>query len=119
MYRPKLKLRGLPTSVTFDKYFTMNTDIIMNGHYTFDGFTNTFLAYDTPNEVWRMELLSKRTTYYATSAGNEDQEYPFGTRMWNITSPMFSGTTELNLNGCNDNTQFNCQDGLCISIENR
>ena len=96
----------------------MNTDNVMNGHYTFDGFTNTLIMYDKVSEEWRMELLAKSMTYFATT-GRNDQEYPFGTKTWNISSPTFRGTTNLNLNGCNDYTQFNCGDGACISIDNR
>ena len=95
----------------------MNTDSILNGHYTLDGFTSTLITYDKLSEEWRMELQSK-TTYFATT-GRNDQEYPFGTKTWNISSPLFSGTTNLNLNGCDDNTQFNCEDGSCISIDAR
>ena len=96
----------------------MNTDNILNGHYTLDGFTSTLIMYNKVSEEWRMELLAKRTTYFATT-GRNDHEYPFGTRKWNISSPLFSGIMNLNLNGCNDNTQFNCEDGSCISIDNR
>ena len=118
VHRPKLKLRGLPTSILFDKYYAMNTDNILNGHYTLDGFTSTVITYDKVNEEWRMELQSESTTYFATTGKNDD-EYPFGIKTWNISSSLFSGTKELSLNGCDDNTEFNCGDGSCLPIENR
>ena len=108
----------MPTSIKFDKYYTMNTDNIMNGHYTLDGFTSTLIMYDNVSEEWRMELLAKSTTYFATT-GRNDQEYPFGTKAWNISSQLFSGSLNLNLNGCDDNIQFNCEDGSCISMDDR
>ena len=96
----------------------MNTDQILNGHYTLDGYTSTLIKFDEVSDKWRMELLAKRTSYFATTEV-DDSDYPIGNRMWNISSPQFSGIANLNLNGCHDSTQFNCEDGSCISIDER
>ena len=114
-----MKLRGLPHGVTFDKYYTMNTDWMINGHYTFDGFTITYIMYDSLSDVWRMELRTNPGEYYAKTEAGREKDYPFGTRTWNITSQYYNGSVALNLNGCDDFHQYNCRDGSCIPIEER
>ena len=39
-------------------------------------------------------------------------DYPFGTQVWKLNEDDRNMT--LNLNGCYDDWQFNCQDGSCI-----
>ena len=114
-----MKIRGLPDGVRFDKYYTMNMDWMINGHYTFDGFTITYIMYDSQSDVWRMELRTNPGGYYAVTEAGQEKDYPFGTRTWNITSQYFNGSVALNLNGCDDFHQYNCRDGSCIPIEER
>ena len=118
-FRSKLKLRGLPDGVTFDKYYTMNTDWMINGHYTFDGFTISYIMYDSWSDVWRLELRTDPGGYFAKTEAGQEKDYPFGTRIWNITSQYYNGSVALNLNGCDDFHQYNCRDGSCIPIEER
>ena len=109
----------MPHGVSFDKYYTMNTDWMINGHYTFDGFTITYIMYDSSSDVWRMELRTNPGEYYAKTEAGREKDYPFGTRTWNITSQYYNGSVALNLNGCDDFHQYNCRDGSCIPIEER
>ena len=118
-FRSKLKLRGLPDGVTFDKYYTMNTDWMINGHYTFDGFTISYIMYDSWSDVWRLELRTDPGGYFAKTEAGQEKDYPFGTRIWNITSQYYNGSVALNLNGCDDFHQYNCRDGSCIPIVER
>ena len=46
-------------------------------------------------------------------------EYPLGSHLWNVETPIFKGTLELNLNSCDDFDSFSCNDGACIEIEER
>ena len=94
----------------------MNTEKFLNGHYTFDGYTSTRIFYDNENELWRMELLSN-SSIHATTMMTE--EYPLGNLTWNVITPIFDGPLDLNLNNCDDFSNFNCNDGTCIDVKER
>ena len=93
----------------------MATDKFINGHYSFDGYTNTKIFFDNSTRKWRMELLSDKN-----KGGTTDfLDYPYGSHSWNLLMPDFEGKLVLNLNSCDDFDSFGCQDGACISIEQR
>ena len=112
-------LLGLPENMTrfFDNKYTMATDKMINGHYSFDGYTTTRILYDNVTLVWRMEEASDPNIYATTEI--VPIEYPLGSRLWNVSTPIFTGTLELNLNSCDDMDSFSCKDGACITIEER
>ena len=69
------------------------------------------------SELWRLELLSDSSVHATTQL--VPVEYPLGSRLWNVTSPVFAGQLDLNLNSCDDLNSFSCRDGACIAIEQR
>ena len=62
-----------------------------------------------------METLSDPTIYATTDL----IEYPFGGRLWHVESSTSNLSLTLNLNSCDDFDSFSCNDGACISIEDR
>ena len=93
----------------------MATHEIINGHYTFDGYTNTKIFYQDEAKLWRMELFEDSSIYATT----ESSDYPFGINQWKIVTPQVEGVILLSLNGCNEEKEFNCNDGVCIAIGDR
>ena len=93
----------------------MSTDI-RNDRFKFNGYTNSYLHFNTTGNLWYLGIYGKIYRTWATTNGTE---YPIGTHQWDVVSPTFNGTVELNLNACNDTTEFNCGDGGCIAIESR
>ena len=110
---------GLPNELDryFDNKYTMATDKFLNGHYSFDGYTNSRITFDNKSQLWLLELLSKPSIYATTEMIPID--YPLGSRHWDVTTPIFKGKVVLNLNSCDDFTSFSCNDGACVSIEER
>ena len=95
----------------------MATDKFINGHYSFDGYTTTRIIFDNATQVWKMELLSDPSIYATTEM--VPVEYPLGTHVWDVEAPAYKGDLELNLNSCDDFDSFGCNDGDCITIEER
>ena len=93
----------------------MATHEIINGHYTFDGYTNTKIFYQDEAKLWRMELFED-SSIHATTVSSD---YPFGIHQWKIMTPQVEGVINLSLNGCNEEKEFNCNDGVCIAIGDR
>lgn len=106
---------GLPKNSLFDDRYTFNADNLTNGHYSFDGYTNTRIYYNKMDDVWNMELLSNPLV----NASTGPCDYPFGTLVWDLASPSFSGRATMNFNGCDSSHQYNCADGSCIDIKYR
>ena len=106
---------GLPDKFLFDHQYTMTTQEIHNGHYSFDGYTSTKIFYENITKLWRMEL-HENSNIFATTEGHD---YPFGVHKWRIVTPDLEGTIPLSLNGCNEKKEFNCNDGVCIAIDDR
>ena len=115
----KCLCKGLPTELeeVFDSRYTMATDKFINGHYSFDGYTNTRIIFDPKVKLWKMELLSDTSINATTEV--IPMEYPLGSNIWNVAYPAFSGQLELNLNSCDDLDSFGCNDGNCVSMEER
>ena len=95
----------------------MATDKFLNGHYSFDGYTSTAIFFDDETGLWRLEVLSDSDIHATTEL--VPVEYPLGSRVWNVTTPIFEGQLDLNLNSCDDLNSFSCRDGACIAIEER
>ena len=107
---------GLPSGIGFDNFYTMSTSDYTNGHYAFDGYTTTKIYWNIDSNSWHMELLSNPN--FLARASIPGNEYPFGTRTWDVfTDDEQQGnfSVDLNLNGCDLDSQYNCFDGSCIS----
>lgn len=109
---------GLCSDSLFDTKYSWTKQFV-NNRYTFRGYKDTFLSYDADSMEWRLQLYSDPYVY-ATSINTTD--YPFGTRLWTVyNDSCFEEATkivDLNLNACQD-SEFNCGDGHCVSIDQR
>ena len=66
---------------------------------------------------WKLELSSNKSIY----ALCDSEEYPLGLQNWTYyNAPELPGnkSIELSLTACND-TEFNCDNGICIPMEQR
>ena len=95
----------------------MDTIRLVNGHYSFDGYSKTKIYYDNITELWKMELLRNPDIQATTQIIPFD--YPLGSRLWDVRTPVFNGTLELNLNSCDNFDSFSCMDGACVTIKER
>ena len=112
---------GLDHYSVFDRKYTWSWshEDLVGDRFSFRGYTDSILYYDSYRECWRLELRSN-TSIYAETGG---PEYPFGTRSWDVHNDPGLSTSakdlalvqrvELSMHACNE-TEFNCQDGSCI-----
>ena len=105
------------TENEFDTKYTMDTVILLNGHYSFDGYSKTKIYFDNATELWRMQLLKIPDIQATTKIIPFD--YPLGSHIWDVKTPTFKGKLELNLNSCDNFDSFSCMDGACITIQER
>ncbi len=102
----------------FDIKYSWSRELV-NGFYSFHGYTDSELFYDDRCAGWRLQLRSDPEEVYAVTAG---QEYPFGAREWTVHGDAGTAepvvTAELSVHACND-SEFNCREGSCISLEQK
>ena len=101
----------------FDTKYTMDTIRLLNGHYSFDGYSKTKIYYDNITQLWKMELLKYPDIQATTQLIPFD--YPLGSLFWDVKTPEFKGKLELNLNSCDNFDSFSCMDGACVTIKER
>ncbi len=63
-----------------------------------------------------MELLSGDLSEYATT---KDVDYPLGTNKWQLVLPTSSREILLNFNACDDDFEFNCNNSICVTMDQR
>ncbi len=91
---------------------------MIDGRYGFRGYTGTVLRYVAPRKQWLLEDPSYKASGIANSS-----DFPLGQMVWEVQGdPCYeeSNVTQvmLSINTCN-NTEFNCNDGHCIGIDER
>ena len=104
---------SIPSHFGFDTWFTLATDEIAE-YNTFYGYTNAKIYHDSNINKWKMESLYNKSEF----ATCDFKDYPIGVKTWK----PFGGSSEnitLNLNGCSDSSEANCDDGSCIDIRKR
>ncbi len=111
-------LKGLCHEPKFDHQYSWFTDPDDLGFYSFRGYKDTKLSFDSKLQQWKFQIYSNSSIYAIANATN----YPVGTLEWEFHGePCYAYKVtrlDLNLNTCND-TEFNCQDGSCIPLEQR
>ena len=99
----------------FDEEYSMNTNL-HEDQFKFSGYTKSYLRYNKERKHWRLTNYREDDTTWAIANGTD---YPIGLHKWQIVSPSFNGFVDMNLNACNDMTEYNCLDGGCIHIHAR
>ncbi len=113
--RLRFKLRGLPEDASLDTQYSIDTDNLVNGHFSLDGYTDSKILHSATTEnQWRLEKLSGAGGMATTEAFG----YPFGTTTWTLSTPVFNGDIPLSLNACGKD-EFNCDNGICVSMDKR
>ena len=110
-----LTFLGKPQGVPFDEEYSMNTNL-HEDQFKFSGYTKSYLRYNKEKKQWHLTNYREEDTTWAIANGTD---YPIGLRKWQIVSPSFNGFVDMNLNACNDMTEYNCLDGGCIHINAR
>lgn len=83
--------------------------------FTFHGYTRSSISFLQNATKWKSEMLADPNKYATTHGTNP----PFGTKEYLLSEDLGSGKVVLNLNACNDDEEFNCDDGSCIPIQMR
>ena len=86
-----------------------------NGDFSFIGFTKSTITQHKNTNSWKMEILSDPKKYAITNGTLP----PFGTREYHLSEDLGGGSITLTLNACEEGTEYNCDDGSCIPIEQR
>ena len=106
---------GLPPKIPFDEEYAMNTEF-HDDQYTFEGYTNSYLQYNKTGHKWYLGVYGQNNSVWATT---DVQDYPMGRQIWRVVSPTWSGSIEMNLNACSDESEYNCDNGACIMFDSR
>ena len=93
----------------------MSTDELTHGHYSFDGYVTTKIVHSKTEHEWHMKLLAGDKESATTKA----LDYPLGVEVWNLKSPSYNGEIKLSLDVCDDETQYNCRNGMCVPLTER
>ncbi len=112
-------MTGFCPGSKFDTQYSWTQFPMLDGRYTFSGYTDTRLFYVASLDQWRLQLYSNSSIYATVN----QTEYPFGTLEWTVfNEPCYlDGPTKsvsLNINACNA-FEFNCHDGSCVEIDQR
>lgn len=122
-YNPhRLNLRGLCAKSLFDRKYMIQAN---NKTESFKGIFYTFIERILPSEeiqqdksYWRMYRPDK-PQLSAILKLNEEHSYPVGRHFWDVTGDTCGSTVvDLMMTAC-DKHQFTCNDGSCISSEQR
>ena len=103
----------MPSHFGFDTWFTLATDEIAE-YNTFYGYTSAKIYHDSAINMWKMESLFNKSEF----ATCDYKGYPIGIKSWKPYGSSSENMT-LNLNGCSDSSEANCDDGSCIDILKR
>ena len=83
--------------------------------WSLSGYTNSRIAYDNVTEGWKIEVLTDPDKFATTNA----KLPPFGVREYHLSDGLGGGNVTLNINACDDETEYDCNDGICIPIGER
>ncbi len=107
---------GLCHKSSFDTKFSWDSQQLVNGRHSFNGFTDSYLTWDASNARWMLKVMSDSGVF----ATHNESDYPLGTRLWNITNDGcgVTGLAYLSLSTCTED-HFNCNDGGCVDLNSK
>ena len=106
-------ISGLEQHMPFDRLYLVEPSQLMAKDFTFYGYQSSKIVHDIEDKNWKIEILSNSRDYAITNGSDP----PLGTREYHLSESLGGGTVKLNLNSCDNNEEYNCDDGSCIPIE--
>ena len=80
------------------------------------------INYNNTSELW---VITEALTNFRAESRATKVSYVLGKHMWKVTGDVFACnegqpyTTPLKMSGCNQNGEFTCNDGQCVTMEQR
>ena len=117
-----LRLRGLCSNSVVDKYFQPMNDFSDYARLQLVGHVKSTIEFDEKSNDWKLFVAGSNLS--GTSNASH-QTFLLGKRLWsikgdsgcNINGEDYTG--HLKLTGCNTTGQFTCDDGQCVTMEQR
>ena len=114
----KMNLNGLCKYSFFDKIFRVQYD--KENIISYVGNEKTLISYDFYEKLWKMSDASN--PYVSAVSDAPFRSLAIGNYLWNITNDTECGkefnSKFLSLTSCSEH-KFTCNNGLCISIDQR
>ena len=99
----------------FDIYYTVDPLQLQAWQLIIYGFYDTKLMKDEHMQKWKLSKVTDPAIYAIVNATGS----PMGTHLYEKSDEAGGGSFTANLYACNDDEEFVCQDGTCVSIEQR
>ena len=117
--KPIFRLRGLCHGSKIDAHYTLTN---LNRRSVFMGLKNTVISFRTALSEWTLNVNLEATVGSSTA---EEASFIMGRHEWSIEGD--SGqcnkgkpyTAQLKMSGCNTEGEFTCDDGQCVTMEQR
>ena len=121
--RPNFQLRGLCKESKLSILYTPNNDGV-KGYLGYTGFSTCYITYNNSNFEWHLKKFGDDADFtWATSSATKETAL-LGTHDWIVHNDSKACSTDLDfitklaLTACTD-TEFTCNDGICIDMNNR
>ena len=120
-----MRLRGLCTDSAVDKYYQPMNDlsaIDFLKDVMFVGLKRSTIKYDEKNKNWNMSTAWTKVSGISNASHNT---FLLGKHEWSISGDKGCKTNgeeytvHLKLTGCNATGHFTCDDGQCVTTEQR
>ena len=121
-HQPILRLRGGCSYNEFDEMYTPKQSASNPRDLILVGVRSSRIQYNDSSSQWLM--TDARSDVTAMSVATK-LSYVLGQHMWTVTGDVFTCqkgkpyTTYLKLSGCSPNGEFTCNDGQCVTMEER
>ena len=99
----------------FDQIYITAVSAMKIGDFTFSGYSKSKIGNDKEEDGWKIEMISDPQKYARTNGTLP----PFGTQVYRLSDDLGGGQVTLTLHACEERTEYNCNDGGCVPIEQR
>ncbi len=112
---PHFNLRGLKlgSPYNFDAKYSLEVSDATKGDFFFDGYVDSILKNIDNGSNWVLRLLSNNSVELRTTVTG----LPIGTHEFTYENGIQS--TDLNINACNYDNEYNCANGPCVPMSKR